>query len=413
LYNFIKRPFSKTNFTYYFFSENLQPVVQVDDAAGIDASIEIFHSSNMEDEVFNITIDEDVYVSTDENDSIEEDSDASINEVIPMPKRHKRILTKNRIINCFMKTLDENNYHIKNSPSTVQRASCLLVKGTKKVPSKVLNWTSQPPTSTGRQDSSNVLRSAKGPINDAKGVTEAVECWQLFFTEAMLEKIVKYSNANISLIIEKLESTSTDNTCPYYAKPTNVMEIKAYFGLCYARGLLNASQQDAAYMFNDAIGHPIFGATMSCKRFNFLSAQIKFDDAATRADRFSHDRFAAMREIFENFNDRCSSVLQPDEYLAIDETLYSCRNQISFKQYNASKPNKYGILYKSVNAVQYPFTFRVVVYSGKPTGEPSPYYVPGILPIVKALVTGLETGVDMSGRNITMDRLYTSYELFE
>lgn len=166
-------------------------------------------------------------------------------------------------------------------------------------------------------------------------------------------------------------------------------------------------------LFKDAVGHPVFGACMSCNRFCFLHSNISFDDMTTRQDRFLHDRFAAARELFEQFNENCSSTLQPDEFLAIDKTLYGTRNQISFKQYNSNKPEKYGLLFKSVNAVQYPFTFRTAVYAGKPTGDPGPYYVPGILPVVKSLITPLLASVDLQGRNITMDRLYTRIELFE
>ena len=101
------------------------------------------------------------------------------------------------------------------------------------------------------------------------------------------------------------------------------------------------------------------------------------------------------------------------EFLKIDETLYGCINQVSFNQYNSSEPKTYGILFKSINVVQYPFTHRAVVHSGKPPTDPGEYYVPGIIPIVRCIVTGLMRHVDLSGYNITMDRLYTSIELTE
>ena len=144
-----------------------------------------------------------------------------------------------------------------------------------------------------------------------------------------------------------------------------------------------------------------------------MHSNISFVDVTSRPDRFSHDRFAVIRNIFKKFNDRCSTTMQPDEFLALDETLYGCRNQISFKQYNSSKPQKYGLLFKSVNAVKYPFTFRAVVYAGKPTGVLGCHYIPGIISIVKALLTLLLSFVDLCGRNITMDRLYTSVELLK
>lgn len=163
----------------------------------------------------------------------------------------------------------------------------------------------------------------------------------------------------------------------------------------------------------EEFGHSVFGAAMSVNRFGFLHANITFDDVDTRHERWLHDRFAAVRDLFEKFNDSCRSVLEPGDFLTTDETLYPCRNQIGFRQYNKSKPVRYGLLYKSINAVRVPFTFRTAVYSGKPSGEPGPYYIRGTLPIVKALVSQVQDSVDLSGRTISVDKLYTSLELFE
>jgi len=105
--------------------------------------------------------------------------------------------------------------------------------------------------------------------------------------------------------------------------------------------------------------------------------------------------------------------LEPDDFLTVDETLYGCSTQIGFRQYNKSKPVRYGLLYKSVNSVRFPFTFRTAVYSGKPSGQPGPYYVRGSLATVQALISKVQASVDLSGRTISLDRLYTSIELFE
>ena len=94
-------------------------------------------------------------------------------------------------------------------------------------------------------------------------------------------------------------------------------------------------------------------------------------------------------------------------------TLYSCRTRIVFKQYNPNKPNRYGILYKSINAVNYPYTFRAAVYAGKPVGTRNQFYVSVTQPLVKSLVDGLMSHVALHSNNITMDRLYTSYPLFQ
>ena len=143
------------------------------------------------------------------------------------------------------------------------------------------------------------------------------------------------------------------------------------------RGLLGQAHQGTNAMFHEIFGNPVFGATMSRNRFEFLIVCISFDDHTSRPTPWQHDRFAAFREILEEFNKNCGKFLVPDNHLSLDETLYPTRTQISFKQFNPSRPAKYGILYKSINACCYPFTFSTVVYSDKPKAEPTSHYTPG------------------------------------
>ena len=100
-------------------------------------------------------------------------------------------------------------------------------------------------------------------------------------------------------------------------------------------------------------------------------------------------------------------VLTPGDYLSLDETLYSMRMQISFKQFNPSKLAKYGLLFKYVNAARYPYTFISSPYSGKPTEEGGQYYIQGTEAIVHYIIETLSTNSSLAGRNISLDRLYT------
>ena len=77
---------------------------------------------------------------------------------------------------------------------------------------------------------------------------------------------------------------------------------------------------------------------MSKSRFKSLFSKISFDDFETRTERWKKDRFAAIRNIFEKFNNNCGKSIIPDDLLSIDETLYPMRNKVAFKQ---SNPNYY------------------------------------------------------------------------
>ena len=70
----------------------------------------------------------------------------------------------------------------------------------------------------------------------------------------------------------------------------------------------------------------------------------------THATGFQSDTATAIREIYELFKYKCARVLVADELPSLDETLYLTRTGIPFRQYNQSKPAKYGLLFRSLNS---------------------------------------------------------------
>ena len=107
----------------------------------------------------------------------------------------------------------------------------------------------------------------------------------------------------------------------------------ALIGMIYMRRLLKQVHQSTIAIFHEIFGNPVFSATMYRNRFKFLMAYIPFDDLTTSPTRWQHDRFAAFRDIFEEFNKNSGKFLVPDDYLSLDETLYRTRTQINFKQF--------------------------------------------------------------------------------
>ena len=73
----------------------------------------------------------------------------------------------------------------------------------------------------------------------------------------------------------------------------------------------------------------------------FIKAILSFNVASIRQEQWQTDRFAAFREIFEEFNQCCSKNMSLDDYIAIGKT-YPTRGGISFKTYNKNKLAKYG-----------------------------------------------------------------------
>ncbi|XP_063850375.1 uncharacterized protein LOC135094308 [Scylla paramamosain] len=144
----------------------------------------------------------------------------------------------------------------------------------------------------------------------------------------MIFNIVHNTNQKIESIIAEISQR------PSHIRTTDYIKMRRFLGsLLYARGLLGQNKCTYKRLFMEEFGHPVFGAVMSEYRFGFLHANLTFDNVDTRHQRWLHDQFAAVRDLFEKD--------------------------------------------------------------------------------LKALVSQIQEFVDLSGRVISLDRLYTSLELFD
>ncbi len=119
-----------------------------------------------------------------------------------------------------------------------------------------------------------------------------------------------------------------------------------------------------------------------------------------------------IREIFELFNAACIKTLQCGSELAFDETLYANFGRgFGFKQFMKSKPAKYGLLYKSLNDAEVPYTYTSHIYAGKPASTPTENYIVGVEETVLSALNRYGAVHELKGRNLTFDRFYTSIDL--
>ena len=252
-----------------------------------------------------------------------------------------------------------------------------------------------------------MLPNNPGVVGVATHADTARKALELFFSKDMIKIVLERTNKRIRKVRSLCPVHIFDGDRYTYLKESNETELLSFIGLVYLRGAWGLNMHTVDELFSER-SVPDFGATMSKNRFRFLNACITFDDASSRQTRWKRDRFAAFRTIFEIFYSNCSTHLIPHGYLSLNETLYPTRTKVSCEQYNPSKPAKYGILFKSLNATRYAYTYCILPYCGKPIADSTPYYVAGIEESVKYLVQKLQGFSDLQRRNITFDRLYTS-----
>lgn len=96
------------------------------------------------------------------------------------------------------------------------------------------NWSIEEPLRNVRTRRHNLIFHAPGPINQAKDVMTPLDCWSLMFPDSLLETVILYTN----MFIENIQSQfQREREC----LPTDLVEIKALFGLLYYCGKLRGA----------------------------------------------------------------------------------------------------------------------------------------------------------------------------
>ena len=165
----------------------------------------------------------------------------------------------------------------------------------------------------------------------------------------MLDSVINYTNVKINKLIDKLPNDFNKDYKYPYVQGIDAIEMSAFIGLCYYRGLSKLNTISIQKLFSDKYGPPIYSATMSRNRFLFILRHISFDDEDTRDERWRKDRFAAFRSFFKSFNRNCMTCLAPGDYLSLDDTLYPMRTQIGFRQYNPNKPYTFNAIHSMLH----------------------------------------------------------------
>lgn len=259
-------------------------------------------------------------------------------------------------------------------------------------------WTSTHKTRSSRAPRRNIIHFRQRPINTATNKESPVDCFKLFITPDIINRIVTNTNVEISQKIEKYSTVSATT------QPTNATEIEALIGLLVLTAAMKDNHLSSKELFDPAFSGTRYVTVMSKDRFDFLLNCLRFDDKVTRPARRLLDKFAPVRDIWEIFIRACRTNYCPGSYVTIDEQLLGFRGRCPFRMYIPSKPNKYGIKIMMLCDVKTKYLIDGAPYLGKDTNTSG-------LPLGTFFTKDLTKTIHGSGRNVTMDNWFTSVPL--
>lgn len=257
------------------------------------------------------------------------------------------------------------------------------------------SWSEVPPIQR-RRGAADILACKGGPTPASKK-TSILETWQLFFTDKLLEDILAHS-------VRKLHLMHLD-------KPPllTISSLKAYIGVLYFRGANADTQISVGELWSEQYT-TFYRSAMSRNLFNLWTSVLRFDNVSEREEKLKTDTFAAIRDLWMEWNLKLQENFIPTECIVIDEQLVASRTRSPHRIYNPSKPGKYGeLIHWSCDG-----NFRYFIKGHPQTKRPCDQNAAALHVAenkAKALVLDLSSNALDGGRNIVADRFFTSIDL--
>jgi len=211
-------------------------------------------------------------------------------------------------------------------------------------------------------------------------------------TNDLIDLIVEETNKNAQKFLSKNRLTKSSRFSKWI--PTDQHEIKNFFGLMIWMGLVQMPTLEDYWSTSIRYKNNVAQNTMSRNRFELILRFFHFSDNEKAPN---DDRIYKVRDLIYKLIDNFQKVLEPEEYLAVDETMVPFRGRLIFRQYIPGKAHKYGVkLFKLCGT-------NVQVYAGKSQ--------------VDGKGLGCRVVLDLSqrylnaGRTIITDNFYTSVPL--
>lgn len=162
--------------------------------------------------------------------------------------------------------------------------------------------------------------------------------FKLFCSTDIFELMVIEIKRNAEQFLSKTRLTKLSRFSKW--SPTNVDEIKKFIGLLLWCGLVQMPSLASYWSTKLRYKNNVAPKIMSRNRFELLLRFWHFADNEKTPD---NDRIYKDRDLIERVVKNYQNIMEPDEYIAIDESMIPFRGRLKFKQYIPGKAHKYGV----------------------------------------------------------------------
>ena len=245
------------------------------------------------------------------------------------------------------------------------------------------------------------FRFTPGPIGEKPGMGKPIDYFELFFSPEIFDLFVQMTNLNAK---RKIEAGAKGQW-----KDVTLSEMKAFFGLCVAMGILRLPRIEEYWRKVDWLFlTPSFSEVMSRDRFVLIFRYLHVcdEDKAIPRGQPGHDKLFKVRSLLDLLLRNLTSHYQLHRELSIDESMIPFKGRLSFRQFLPSKPIRFGIKCFVLAEAKSGYVANFQVYVGK---EGNATEVNLSSRVVKDLMEKFQN----KGHHLFTDNYYTSPELFD
>ncbi|XP_068680630.1 piggyBac transposable element-derived protein 4-like [Montipora foliosa] len=167
---------------------------------------------------------------------------------------------------------------------------------------------------------------------------KAVDYFQIYFTEAVWNLIVKQTN------LYTQQKRAPDDRSVWY--PVTFDEFKAWVAMILNMEIVQKPTIHFYWRTKSTIQNPFFPSIMSRNRFLQIMRYLHFTDNQEEVrDKNSPDyeKLFKIRKLLDLLLPRLSEVYNPERNLAVDETLVKFKGKIYLPQFIPIKPGRFGM----------------------------------------------------------------------
>ena len=149
--------------------------------------------------------------------------------------------------------------------------------------------------------------------------------------------------------------------------PIDVTELENFLGLCLLVGIVKKPRYSDYWATEPLMYTHIFSTIFKRARFQLIMHFLHFNNNNNEPNHNDpdHDRMFKIRPLIDHFNDTFQAAIQPEQEIALDESLLLFKGKLHFKQYIPAKRSRFGIKIFQVCESKTGYSYKFLVYQGK------------------------------------------------